>query len=173
MDTKTVIDKVYITTEAKKNACILMCKENPHLLFVAWFSDTAKVFKEGFNLNGIATNRVAVITDLTQDDHVNFELVFLEHYPLAQKEIVAMATFSQESFVVLSAMDEPLFKHFGSDKMLPFITLLGFKKEKAIEHSYVTAAITKGQQKIAALVLQDEGAESQAQWLQKHLTQNH
>lgn len=172
MESKAVIDKVYITSEAKMNDCILMAKQNTHLVFVAWFNQTAKVFKDVFELNNLDSSRVQVIMDVAHIKKANLELVFIEHYPLVQNEIVAMAKFSQESFIVLSAMDEPLFKYFGSDKMLPLITLLGFKKEKAIEHSYVTAAITKGQQKIAALVLNDEGALSQAQWLQKHFTQN-
>jgi len=66
---------------------------------------------------------------------------------------------------VYSAMDEPLFKHFGSDKMIPLIKLLGMKESKAIEHSYVTESIIKGQNKIAAKVLVEQTATSQAEWM--------
>jgi hypothetical protein len=43
------------------------------------------------------------------------------------------------------------------------------KETEAIEHSYVTQAITRGQEKIAAQVMVDLSATSQAEWMSKHL----
>ena len=67
-------------------------------------------------------------------------------------------------------MDEPLFKHFGSDKMIPLIKLFGMKESEAIEHSYVTESIIKGQNKIAAKVMVEHPANSQAGWMEKNMT---
>ena len=71
--------------------------------------------------------------------------------------------------IVLSAMDEPLFKHFGSDKMIPIIKLFGMKESEAIEHSYVTESIIKGQNKIAIKVTGEQPANSQAEWMQLNM----
>jgi preprotein translocase subunit SecA len=66
-------------------------------------------------------------------------------------------------------MDEPLFKHFGSDKMIPLIKLLGMKGSESIEHSYVTESITKGQKKIADKVIVEQSAQSQGEWMERNL----
>jgi preprotein translocase subunit SecA len=66
-------------------------------------------------------------------------------------------------------MDEPLFKHFGSDKMIPLIKLLGMKESESIEHSYVTESITKGQKKIADKVIVEQSANSQGEWMERNL----
>jgi hypothetical protein len=51
-------------------------------------------------------------------------------------------------------MDEPLFKQFGSEKMIGLIKLLGMKESEAIEHPLqVSKSIAKAQDKIATQVL--------------------
>lgn len=66
-------------------------------------------------------------------------------------------------------MDEPLFKHLGSDKMIPLIKLLGMNENESIEHSYVTQSIIKGQQKIAGKVTIEQSANSQEEWMERNL----
>jgi preprotein translocase subunit SecA len=66
-------------------------------------------------------------------------------------------------------MDEPLFKHFGSEKMIPLMKLLGMKENEVIEHSFVSQSIIKGQNKIAAMVSFEQSADSQKEWLERNL----
>ena len=86
--------------------------------------------------------------------------VFAEHYPLHSKEIELINSLGMQQAMVFSAMDEPLFKHFGSDKMIPFMKLLGMKEAEPIEHEMVSRSISKGQEKIAAKVLVELSAHS-------------
>jgi preprotein translocase subunit SecA len=77
--------------------------------------------------------------------------------------------FNIEKAMVFSAMDEPLFKYFGSEKMIVLIKLLGMKEDEAIEHSAVTKYITRGQEKIAAIVTAEQFAQSQEEWMRKNV----
>jgi len=162
-------DKVYITSAGKMNACVKLAKEYPEGIFIAWFTDTANVYKAFFKENGVSENVIIEADFLTIEQLENHEPVFLEHHPLSAKEIELSANWPYTSLNVFSAMDEPLFKHFGSDKMIPLIKLLGIKESEAIEHSYVTESIVKGQNKIAAKVLIEQPAYSQAEWMQRNM----
>ena len=95
--------------------------------------------------------------------------MFAEHYPLPAKELELVKDWQLTNIIVFSAMDEPLFKYFGSDKMIPLIKLFGMKESEAIEHSYVTASIIKGQGKIANKVITEQIADSQGEWMIKNM----
>jgi hypothetical protein len=162
-------DKVYISSLAKMNACVLLAKEQPDTLFIAWFSETVKQFKELFIQNGLEGSRITEARFLHPAQLSNHTPVFVEHYPLHAKELALVENWNLQNIIVYSAMDEPLFKHFGSDKMIPLIKLLGMKENESIEHSYVTQSIVKGQQKIADKVSIEQPANSQAAWMERNL----
>ena len=162
-------DKVYISTEAKMNACLQLIKEQPNTFFIAWFADTAKKFKDFFQQNGIDVSCINEARMIHSGKLSNHTPVFLEHYPLHEKELAMVEQWQEQKIIVYSAMDEPLFKHFGSDKMIPLIKLLGMKENESIEHSYVTESIIKGQQKIAARVTLEQTANSQGEWMERNL----
>ena len=71
--------------------------------------------------------------------------------------------------MVFSAMDEPLFKFFGSEKVIPLMKMLGMKEEKAVEHPMVSKSIINAQQKIASKVITEQPANSQAEWMEKNM----
>lgn len=163
-------DKVYIESEGKMNACLELALSNQPILFITWFSETFHRYRDFFNQNGateahIAEARLvdlALLQDLTP--------VFVEHYPLNARELALVEPWEHKNIPVFSAMDEPLFKHFGSDKMVPLIKLFGMKASQAIEHPYVTESIVKGQKKIADKVVEEIPATSQAEWMEKNLS---
>ncbi len=163
------IDKTYISTSAKMNACLDLAKVSPGTVFIAWFPDTARKFKDFFRQHGIDESSI------TESRYVHTALlqhkipVFIEHYPLHTKEMELIQNWDQQEIVVFSAMDEPLFKHFGSEKMIPFMKLLGMKEAEAIEHSMVSRSIIKGQEKIASQVSFEQTANSQAEWMEKNI----
>ena len=162
-------DKVYIGSEAKMNACATLAKEQPDTLFIAWFSETAKKYKAFFIEKGLDENSVTearIIHTAQLQTHIP---VFVEHYPLHAKELALVENWNLQNIIVYSAMDETLFKHFGSDKMIPLIKLLGMKESESIEHSYVTKSITKGQKKIADKVIVEQSAQSQGEWMERNL----
>lgn len=162
-------DRVYIATNAKMNACLQLAKEQPNSLFIAWFSDTAKKYKDYFIQNGLEETIITEARFIHTAQLQNHTPVFVEHYPLHSKELALVENWQLKNIIVYSAMDEPLFKHFGSDKMIPLIKLLGMKENESIEHSYVTQSITRGQQKIADKVSIEQTANSQADWMERNL----
>ncbi len=162
-------DKVYIHSTGKMNACMQLAKTQPEAIFIAWFNETAKTYKVFFLQNGIDEARITTVDKIDIAILKNHQPVFLEHYPLPAKELELVKDWQLTNIPIFSAMDEPLFKHFGSDKMIPLIKLFGMKESEAIEHSYVTESIIKGQGKIANKVTIEKTAGSQAEWMTKNM----
>lgn len=162
-------DKVFISTEAKMNACAELARERPITLFVAWFPDTLSRFRQFFETRGIAPEILMEARQLHSSIVQKHTIVFVEHYPLNEKETSLVSGWEQEEILVYSALDEPLFKHFGSEKMIPLIRMLGMKENEAIEHPMVTQSINKGQQKIAGQVSLETSARSQEDWMRMNL----
>jgi hypothetical protein len=163
------VDRTYMTTTAKINACLTLAKEQPNTLFICWFADTLKKFKEIFRKQGLDELRVIDAKNLHSTMLHNKTPVFTEHYPLHTKELALIEHWAPQQIIVYSAMDEALFLHFGSEKMLPLMKLLGMKDDEVIEHSFVTKSIIKGQEKIAAQVEMEQLANSQAEWMEKNI----
>jgi len=164
-------DRVYMGSEAKMNACVQLAKEQPDTLFIAWFSDTAKKYKAFFIEKGLDGNSITEARHIYPTQLQEKTPVFVEHYPLHTKELALIDDWNLKNIIVYSAMDEPLFKHFGSDKMIPLIKLLGMKESESIEHSYVTESIVKGQKKIADKVIVEQSASSQDEWMERNLNE--
>ena len=162
-------DKVYINSTGKMNACLQLAKAQPNVIFIAWFNDTTETYKAFFSKNGVEESRITLAGKFDKTSLQTLQPVFLEHYPLHAKELELVNNWEQTGILVFSAMDEPLFKHFGSDKMIPLIKLFGMKESEAIEHSYVTESIVKGQNKIANKVTTEQLADSQSEWMIKNM----
>ncbi|HAO45853.1 MAG TPA: hypothetical protein PLZ45_12005 [Ferruginibacter sp.] len=168
-DKHVFTDRAYVSTAAKMNACAALAKKEPSHLFLCWFPETATRFREFFRGQGLAEDLVLETRHVHASKLQGKKPVFAEHYPLHAKETALIHNWGDEKIIVFSALDEPLFKHFGSDKVIPMIKLLGMKEDEAIEHSLVTKSIIKGQEKIAELVGTEQPANSQAEWMQKNI----
>ena len=162
-------DKTYVSTSAKMNGCADLAKNDPATVFITWFPETTRKFKEFFGQHNIADNRVIEARQVHGVLLTGKTAVFAEHYPLHGKEIELVKNWAQDHFIVFSSMDEPLFKHFGSEKMIPLMKLLGMKEEESIEHSFVSKSIIKGQDKIAAQVNFEITTNSQGEWMEKNI----
>jgi hypothetical protein len=168
-DDHVFVDRAYVSTAAKMNACAALAKKEPNHLFICWFPDTAVKFREFFREQGLEEDLVMEARHVHTSKLEGKMPVFVEHYPLHTKEIELIKNWGKEKIIVFSALDEPLFKHFGSDKVIPMIKLLGMKEDEAIEHSMVSKSILKGQEKIAGLVSLEQSASSQAEWMTKNI----
>ncbi len=163
------IDRAYVTTAAKMSACAELAKKEPNHIFICWFANTAVTFKEFFGQQGLDENRITESHFLHGGKLENKTPVFVEHYPLHTKELELIKNWGCKNIPVYSAMDEPLFKHFGSEKLIPLMKILGMKEDEVIEHSMVTKSIIKGQEKIAEQVIFEQSASSQAEWMTKNV----
>ncbi len=162
-------DKTFMTTAAKINACIVLAKEQPATIFICWFNATLKKFRAAFLQQGIDELKIIDAKQVHSAMLKDKTPVFTEHYPLHAKEMALVQHWPSEKIVVYSAMDEPLFKQLGSEKMIPLMKLLGMKEDEVIEHSLVTKSIIKGQAKIALAVTLEQPANSQEEWLERNL----
>ncbi len=162
-------DRAYISTDAKIKACVELAKTDSNYIFISWFDETNEIFKMHFIQQGIDETRIQIAKYLNPHSLEGKTPVFVEHYPLHQKELDLIKNWTAENIVVYSALDEPLFKHFGSDKIIPMIKLMGMKESEAIEHNLVTKSIIKGQSKIAEQLDTEHSAISQAEWMKKNV----
>lgn len=162
-------DRAYVSTAAKMNACMELAKKEPDHLFIGWFADTVRKFKEFFMQHGIDESRVTEARYIHTPMLQNKIPVFVEHHPFHAKEMELIKNWGAGNIIVFSALDEPLFKHFGSDKVIPLMKIMGMKEDDAIEHSMVSKSIIKGQEKIAALVSLEQSANSQAEWMERNI----
>ncbi len=163
------IDRAYVTTAAKMSACAELAKKEPNHVFICWFADTAVTFKAFFGQQGLDENRITEAHFLHGAKLENKTPVFVEHYPLHTKESELIKNWGCTNILVYSAMDEPLFKHFGSEKLVPLMKMLGMKEDEVIEHSMVSKSIIKGQEKIAQQVTLEQSAASQEEWMRKNI----
>ena len=163
------IDRAYMTTASKMNACVDLARKEPGHLFICWFADSARNFKDLFKQQGIDESRVAEARTIHTGMLLHKTPVFTEHYPLHTRELELIKNWGAKQILVFSAMDEPLFKHFGSEKMIPLMKMLGMKEEEVIEHSMVSKSIIKGQEKISEQVSLEQSANSQEEWMQKNI----
>lgn len=168
-DNQVFIDKTYVNSIAKMNAIVELAKTQHNHIFICWFPETAEILKSLFNQEGIAEDRIVIARYIKTNFIKDKTPVFTEHYPLHEIEIELIKNWEAKNIIVFSAMDEPLFKHFGSEKLIPLMKMMGMKEAEVIEHSMVTKSIIKGQQKIAAQVQTEHSANSQADWMRKNI----
>jgi hypothetical protein len=162
-------DRTYMSVAAKTTACITLAKEQPGTLFICWFNETLKKLRAAFVEHGVDELTVIDAKQVHSGMLNNKTAVFAEHYPLHEKELALVEHWPLQKIIVYSSMDEPLFKHLGSEKMIPLMKLLGMKEDEVIEHSFVTKSIIKGQAKIAGVVNLEQPANSQEEWLERNL----
>jgi hypothetical protein len=168
-DDHIFVDRAYVSTGAKMNACAALARKEPDHLFICWFPETLTRFKEFFRQQGIDENMITETHHLHASKLLNKKPVFVEHYPLHTNEIDLIKNWGNEKIIVFSALDEPLFKHFGSEKLIPLMKMLGMKEDEVIEHNMVTKSIIKGQEKIAQQVTLEQSATSQEEWMRKNI----
>ncbi len=158
-------DIVWMNTAAKFKALEKACQDDPSVLLVGWFPDTVKTLREAFGKAGLEETRVMEAKYVHGSHAYGKKILFIEHYPLHEKEINLVQTLQLEQALVYSAMDEPLFKHLGSDKVIPMMKMMGMKENEPIEHPLVAKSVISAQEKIAAKVTVEMSANSQGEWV--------
>lgn len=159
----SVIDKVWMSKQAKHNACIQMLHINPNCLFITWFDETYAELLQVLNLSEPNTS-VLRENETEIANTQNRMVVFAEHYPLSKTEQASYARLNLKDVPVLSSLDEPFFQWFGGDKTIDLMKKLGMKEDEVIGHSLVTRSIRNAQKKIERSVVSDMKASSQEKW---------
>lgn len=155
-----------MTRTAKWNGCLQLLKDKPATQFVAWFDETYHELNSFLEQHNYPNKTIMYRLVLTA--HAN-EYMFVEHYPLVVKEKEVFEKLNVDKVTVLNALDEPLFKLFGSESIIEMMKKMGLQEDEMIEHSMVSSSITNAQQKLEKRVLIDNAARSQKEWLDKNV----
>lgn len=163
-----VIDKVWLSNQAKWNACVQMIQVDPSILLVAWFEET---FNEIEGNPGLAQN-VVKAENLGYNETIGRMIVFAEHYPLSPVEQNVFAKLQLKEVPVLSSLEEPLFMLFGGGQnTIDVIRKLASGEDEIIGHSFVTKAIRNAQEKIGERSGTDYPAKSSKEWFTLNLNE--
>jgi hypothetical protein len=106
-------------------------------------------------------------------------LVFAEHYPLSSTEDAVLAEigniFGEEAANVkvqfYTALDEPMMKIFGADKIIDLVKKMGMKDDEAIAHTMVTKSIHNAQEKLNSKVTAEIRCNSAEEWMKVNVPQ--
>ena len=159
-----VIDKVWMSADAKFNACAAMAHANPNCVFICWFPETHAALKKFLNESNLVLARQAA--SMSFQDKM---LVFAEHHPLSSKESALFKSLNLKEAPVLSSLDEPLFMRFGGERTLELMKKLGMKEDEVVGSNLITKALRNAQQKIEKQVLVEREANSQHEWFALNL----
>ncbi len=164
-----VIDRIWMTETAKFQSLVREWEKNNQIICICWFDDTLRHAASFFTKETSGDTPLITAREITSS-HVRYkQILFAEHHPLQQKENELFQKLNIQQAIVWSALDEPLFRHFGGDKILHLMQHLGMKENEAIEHTMISKAIQKAQEKINKKVIARQGASSQEEWLRKNL----
>ncbi|HET6996683.1 MAG TPA: hypothetical protein VFI06_16930 [Chitinophagaceae bacterium] len=165
-----VIDKIWMSEEAKWKGIVNEWKQDPELVIITWFDATYRHLQTVFAENGLSPVSLFFSRQVNGPEIAGRKIIFAEHYPLPGKEQDAFGRWKLKEVIVHSAMDEPLFKHFGGDKIIEMMKQLGMKEDGMIMHKMISQAIMNAQEKIEKKVVTETPANSQEEWLQRNLS---
>lgn len=163
-------DRVLVTQAGKEKAILSLVQGDPTLRLVYWFRETGQHYRQLLEAAGLPATVVVEARSLRVEESLAPKIVFIERYPLADKENEVMAMWPDHVYPAYSSLDEPLFLHFGSERIAGVMKSLGMKEDEVVEHNMITQSLARGQEKIANQVSFDQGAQSQAEWMRKHIT---
>ena len=152
----------------KFQSLIKESEKNKETVFIFWFEETLQRAKN--ILPGNIQQQFPLIStkEISSAHLAGKKVIFAEHYPLQQKEKELFERLHLSEVEIWSAMDEPLFKEFGSDKIIQMMKQFGMKEDQVIEHNMISKAIHTAQEKIEKKVALDQTSSSQEEWLRKN-----
>lgn len=162
-------ERIMMTQEAKWKMLASLCEKEKDVVLVFWFPGTLKSAQDALASKPGLAERFFLAAHVHQPQIEGKKIIMTEHYPLAQKEKDFYERLQLTGIEIWSALDEPLFKEFGSDKIVKMMKQLGMKEDEVIEHSMISSAINNAQEKIKGKVVSDQSAGSQEEWLRKNL----
>lgn len=158
-------DVVFATKDAKWKALAEMAKQDSNAVFVAWFEESRDRLQQYFDAHQVRSE-IIIYRELHSGKG---KMIFIEHYPLAEKERQLFSSLNEKDITVYSSLDEAFFLHFGGDKISSLLAKMGLDDNEAISHSMITQSIYKAQEKLAKKVTIDHSAYSMQEWMQKNV----
>ncbi|HMV07900.1 MAG TPA: hypothetical protein PK325_03605 [Cyclobacteriaceae bacterium] len=154
-----VIDKVWMSANARFNACIAMARANSACVFICWFPETYEKLQQS-----LPEEQLVLADRASAHTFEGRMIVFAEHHPLGRKEAALFKTLNLHEAPVLSSLDEPLFMRFGGDRTIEIMKKLGMKEDEVVGSDLITRALRNAQRKIEEKVVAEREARSQQEW---------
>ncbi len=162
-----ITDAVFMHTDAKWKSCVNMLKTDPGIVFIAWFPDTVDQLQSYFDQKGVSAT-LGSYRETSTHLAMGRTVIFVEHYPLFQKENDLYTSLDLKKVKVLSALDEPLFQLFGGEKIINVMRSMGLQEDEAVEHSMISRSLKNAQDKIGKKIMVEQSAQSQADWFKRN-----
>jgi len=162
-------DMIWMSQSAKQNGCLKFIKEQPDVVVAVWFNETEEVFNQFLNQQNGFRVEIQHAKSMHSSQVSEKNLVFLEHYPLREKEEEVIANLNPKQVYVFSSLDEPLFNQFGGGKIVDLMKNLGMKEDEMIEHPMISKSIESAQHKLAQKVTIENSANSAKEWFIRNL----
>jgi len=163
-----IVDRVFISSKAKINAILEKIQHQPDIILITWFEESYNLLEQLIQSNNLKTE-IFTASEIAPHHIQNQTVLFFEHYPLAIKEKELLERLQLREAIFYSALDEPLFKHFGGDKIIATMERMGLSENEAIEHTMITNAIKNAQEKISGEISFEHSASSQSEWFFKNI----
>jgi hypothetical protein len=167
-DKVRIIDKVFISSTAKQSAIRERIATQSDLIVIAWFEESYNQIKNLFASNDLEVE-IFMAREIAAHHIQHKNILFYEHYPLSARENELLEKLQLSEAVFYSSLDEPLFMHFGGEKMISLLEKMGFSENESIEHPMISNAIKNAQEKISGEVVIEHSAQSQAEWFSKNI----
>lgn len=161
-------DVTYISEQAKSDAVIKYALENNFAVCIAWFPETASKYKDLFIASGIDESRVVEVRNYSSLKYPEKQIVFLEHYPLHEKEKEFVQGLQQKSFTVYNSLTEPILWTFGGEKLVALMRRMGMKDDEPVAHAMISKSIRRAQEKLASSISVEQSGASQAEWFKRN-----
>src|SRR6185369_8477866 len=119
-----VKELVFMHNKAKWLAVKKLLAEHPGAIIITWFTDTQLAFQQFVAEQNI--NPDLFLAREANSFHVAGKtVIFLEHYPLSDKETSLVESWKPDTIFILSSLDEPLFMHFGGERIIQLMQQMG------------------------------------------------
>lgn len=163
-----VKDIIWMQGDGKKQGCLNLLQQHPQAALIAWFPETQQHWQV-FLKQQQMPQTVLLVCSTNALQLSGKTIIMLEHYPLADKEVVFLGSLHQQEILVLSAMDEPLFTKFGGDRIIDLMQKMGMKEDEAIEHKIVSKSLYNARHKLEQKVTIEQTATSMQEWFDKNI----
>jgi hypothetical protein len=160
---------VYISQQAKQNAVIEFASQHVELIFITWFEDTTHQFKQLFKQHGLDENNIEEARYYTAAKYPDKQIIFLEHYPLRDKEERLVQNSTQQNFTIYNALTEPLFTYFGEERIIALMQKMGYQENEPVQSKMINLSLQNAQKKIAKRLALEQPANSQEEWMRKNV----
>lgn len=163
-----VIDRVFLSQQAKLNALEEEVKSNPDIILIIWFDDSYRTFEEVLTMRQIQAD-IKLAREVSWHEAENKKIIFSEHYPLVSKEKELFEKLKLTTAIFYTALDDALLQHFGGDKIIGMMKNLGMNENEPLEHPMISSSIRNAQDKIASKITLESPSRSQKDWFQNNL----